>query len=382
MPEIEKRLRYRYVVFISVLYLIVFVPLSVWLTSNNSAHSGGHGGTAYLAGLRVALIKPTFTSAAYRDSFYRFYRQYDKTSAGRNITRDLNLLSSKVSDDITESSSRSVLIYLEEHLDELLPKKSRIDILTDVDVDNSGSYRSSPFSVSSAPNIFSENDKKNAYDIIILGHQEYVTQREYDNLKRFVMNGGVLIILDGNIFYAEVKYDRNSETITLVKGHHWAFNGKSAWKSVAERWSNETSQWIGSNYLCYSCKVKFTTNPFGYHSHEEQYITNTKDIILMNYGASLSTSVPSNSNSNKSLISSSSSSSSPFSSSPSSSPTLLSQFLSVKDNKHHSHHSSKPIVVASYMLKYLKGKVIVLGIYSNDIITNGKFRKYLDNVIL
>jgi hypothetical protein len=33
-------------------------------------------------------------------------------------------------------------------------------------------------------------------------------------------------------------------------------------------------------------------------------------------------------------------------------------------------------------LKYLKGKVIVLGIYSNDIITNGKFRKYLDNVIL
>ena len=30
----------------------------------------------------------------------------------------------------------------------------------------------------------------------------------------------------------------------------WAFNGKSAWKSVDERWKNETSQWVGSNYLC------------------------------------------------------------------------------------------------------------------------------------
>ena len=26
------------------------------------------------------------------------------------------------------------------------------------------------------------------------------------------------------------------DAITLVKGHGWAFNGKSVWKSVSERW--------------------------------------------------------------------------------------------------------------------------------------------------
>ena len=68
-----------------------------------------------------------------------------------------------------------------------------------------------------------------------------MTQKEYDNLKHFVENGGTLILLDGNVFYAQVSYDKYHHTITLVKGHGWAFNGKSAWKSVSERWANETS---------------------------------------------------------------------------------------------------------------------------------------------
>jgi hypothetical protein len=42
--------------------------------------------------------------------------------------------------------------------------------------------------------------------LISLGHQEYVTQKEYDNLKRFA-NGGAMLILDGNVIYTEVKYD-------------------------------------------------------------------------------------------------------------------------------------------------------------------------------
>lgn len=51
--------------------------------------------------------------------------------------------------------------------------------------------------------IFQSNGS-NIYDVIILGHQEYVTQKEYDNLKQFVSDGGTMIILDGNVFYAEV----------------------------------------------------------------------------------------------------------------------------------------------------------------------------------
>jgi hypothetical protein len=25
------------------------------------------------------------------------------------------------------------------------------------------------------------------------------------------------------------------------------------WRSIAERWAHETSQWVGSTYLCYRC---------------------------------------------------------------------------------------------------------------------------------
>jgi hypothetical protein len=75
--------------------------------------------------------------------------------------------------------------------------------------------------------------------------------------------------------------------VTLVKRHDWAFNGRSAWKSVAERWAKETSEWVGSNYLCYSCDITFANDPWEYQHHEEQYITNHNDKILMNYNASL-----------------------------------------------------------------------------------------------
>jgi hypothetical protein len=40
------------------------------------------------------------------------------------------------------------------------------------------------------------------------------------------------------------------------------------------------------------------------------------------------------------------------------------------------------IVVATYGLNYLKGKVIALGLYSDEIMTNGSFDRYFDNLIL
>jgi hypothetical protein len=39
--------------------------------------------------------------------------------------------------------------------------------------------------------------------------------------------------------------------------------------------------------LCYLSISKFGNNPFGYTSNEEQYVTNPKDIILLNYNATL-----------------------------------------------------------------------------------------------
>ena len=75
--------------------------------------------------------------------------------------------------------------------------------------------------------IFMKNGT-NAYDFLILGYQDYVTQQEYDNLKRFVADVGTMISMDGNVFFAEIKHDGVNKTIALIKGHRWAFNGKSA----------------------------------------------------------------------------------------------------------------------------------------------------------
>jgi hypothetical protein len=278
--------------------------------------------TAESKGLSIALIKPTFTAAAYHASFYKFYFVHSTIPlhARKNITSDLNLLSSPVFNLLSGSSSASTIVYLTNHMRTALPK-SNTHVLTDEDVDNG--------------RIFFANGI-NKYDILILGHQEYVTQREYDNLKLFVSGGGTMILMDGNVFYAEVKYDSSTHTITLVKGHGWAYNGKSAWKSIRERWANETSQWVGSNFYCFSCNVTFANNPFQYKHHEEQYVTNPNDLILLNYKA----------------------------------------LVPKKQLK-----AADPLI-ATYELNYQKGKVISLGIYSDDIISKGRFNKFFNTLLL
>jgi hypothetical protein len=291
------------------------------------AFSGGRSGVVSKMRFKIAIIKPTFTAAAYSDSFYKFYILFMHTPPGKNVTTDLNLLSSKIPKQLTPTSSVFSMLFLPYHLKKLLPQ-SNIDSITDADVDGS----------SGPSDIFVKNGLENKYDVLILGHQEYVTQKEYDNLKRFVANGGILIALDGDLFHAEVKYDKRTQTVTLVEGHGWTFNGKSAWKSVNERWKKDTSDWVGSNYLCYLCKIRFLNNPFGYKHHEEQYLTNNKDVILMNYDADL----------------------------------LLQRY----------HPPIAKPVVAAYELNYQKGKVIVLGLYSDDIIFNGKFDKFFDRLLL
>ena len=159
------------------------------------------------------------------------------------------------------------MVYLIKNI-KWLTSQPNITLLTDADVDNGAIFEKNKVSGNDIVSIKnSSNDSNNyinAYDVIILGHQEYVTQKEYDNLRQFVKSGGTMIILDGNVFYAEVKFDKNTQTIILVKGHGWAFNGKSAWRSVGERWAKETSEWVGSNYLCYSCNIRFTNDPFEY----------------------------------------------------------------------------------------------------------------------
>lgn len=285
-------------------------------------------------GLRIALVVPVFTGAAYNNAFYVFYKHYAGVRVGENVTRNLNLLSSlvtnaKIPHFAAIDASAYAIRYLDKHL-ALLKPKNNVSVLNDINVD--------------AGSIFMDNKNIiNRYDILILGHQEYVTQQEYSNLKTFVANGGTLVLLDGNVFYAQVGYDRITHTITLLNGHGWTFNGKSAWKSVGERWGNETSRWVGSNFLCVGCIMTFANNPFGYNHHEEQYLTNPNDTVLLNYNAS-----------------------------------ILSPNPKVVKNATIAHAH----MIAAYELNYKRGRVIGLGLYSDDIIDHRNFLVFFDHLLM
>jgi hypothetical protein len=289
------------------------------INSDNNSNIGG----ILNKNINIALVAPTFTAVAYDDnSFYTFYKLYGNTSVGTNVTSNISLLSRHITNhDILRASI--VMLKLVDNL-KLINPNSHVTILTDADVDNGSLFNDN------------NNNNNNIYDVAILGHQEYVTQQEYDNMKKFVTNGGTMILLDGNVFYAEVKYNPHTKTESLVKGHWWAFNGKSAWRSIGERWPEETSQWVGSNYLCYRCVSAFGNDPFEYIPHEEQYISNHNDSILLNYDAEIG----------KTKI----------------------------DN-------NKQPTIASYELNYQKGKVVALGIFSDDVIDNATFNKFFDRLL-
>ena len=271
--------------------------------------------------VNIAIVQATFTEAAYDKSFYMFYEMYkaeeNKTSTSPNTTKYTDLLLSKLDQD---PKTWSALIQIADHLKWLTPKSS-IDILTDKDV-HTGTL------------LFSSNGT-NLYDVIMLEHQEYVTQQEYDNLKKFVSNGGLLFLLNGNVFYGEVEYDNNTDTIRLVKGHGIASNGETAWKSVKERWKEETSEWTGGNYkCCFRWEFIFRNDPFGITHVEEHYITNPKAKILLDYNATINRPDPG-------------------------------QF-----------------VIATYELEYKKGKVITLGIWTvNKLFENDRFLRFFDSLL-
>jgi hypothetical protein len=304
-------------------------PLSVQSSSSNIA--GDINRTISMRSIKIALVKPVFTEAAYNDAFYVFYHKHVNDPRDKKVTQDLGYLYSNVS---KVTNIYSPVFYLQDDIRKAMPN-STFTFISDPDVD-SGII----FSGKSTTNINTKTcDRRscNAYDLLILGHQEYVTKKEYYNLKLFVANGGTIIFLDSNVFMAEVNYNRTTNMMKLVKGHGWEFDGNSAKKSVWQRWESETSEWVGSSYFYYAHNIKFGKNPFGYLSHEEQFMTNPNDKIILDYDASFPG----------------------------------------------GYHSlpSKP-VIAAYELHYLKGKVIVTGIFSDDVIRNDAFRGFFRDLLV
>src|SRR5919199_1602727 len=128
------------------------------------------------------------------------------------------------------------------------------------------------------------------YDVLVLGHEEYVTQKEYNNFRRFVSDGGTIIFINGNMFYGEVSYDKDKNTVTLLKGHSWQYDtikNVATRSSIMERWFSENKEWVGSNTWrkSHELKIFFGNNPFNYAHFEENYVNNPKDVIILDYKA-------------------------------------------------------------------------------------------------
>jgi len=308
--------------------------------------------------LKLAFVRPTFTEAAYAccqpHGFYTFYFKYKFPPFGKNITSDLDMLTVKTPVSVPEYLNKTGLERLS-NFTALVPASYDRDLkkfwvpLTDAvkkDLPNAIVTIMRDEDVDDGHIFNAGNNKSNAYDVLILLHNEYVTQTEYNNLKQYVNNGGKILFIDGDVFYAQVRYDKTNHTISLMKGHDWQFDGKVARRSVPERWYNETKDWVGGNFLVNDLhdKITFTNNPFNYTHFEEQFVNNPKDLILLNYG--------------------------------------------IKFPKDYLQHEVLPpgkqngnITVATYALKYGLGRVIMLGVYGQNLVNNKSFMNFINRLI-
>lgn len=266
---------------------------------------------------RIAFVMPSFTMAAYDFSFYPFFSMNSDIKVGEFVTTDTELLSSDVPtrEESFNNHKSFGLHQLREYTSELLPNAD-INYLTDQEIHDGLIFNQN-------------NNNENLYDILILGHSEYVTQNEYSNFKKFVENGGVIILLDANTFYAEVDYDPINNKITFMRGHYWAFDGEKAWRDIKERWADETTEWAGSNFGCSSCLITFNNNPFSYTHYEENYLTNPNARILIDYQA----------------------------------------------------QSEYNYLIAAYELQYGLGKVLSFGIFGSNIVGDDNFSQFYKDIL-
>ena len=135
----------------------------------------------YTVGIKKhVVVFPTFTHSAYTSpGFYDYYKKScDKTCLSINIRNDF--------DGGYQTSNAGW---------QILTKLGYTGI-TDIDIDKN-------------PKILDE------YDKVILLHNEYVTQKEFDA----ITSHPNVIYLYPNALYAKIDVDYDSNTITLVRGH-------------------------------------------------------------------------------------------------------------------------------------------------------------------
>jgi len=272
------------------------VPLTLTSTTITvpTCLEGGSSGPRVSPGYRVAAIKPIFTSTPYSQyeygSFYAFYQKY--FGATGNITTDLDWLNTSVisgmgyNDGWGHTSPLYSFLSSKEATSCGLVRGKNLFMISDINVSDGALFDSSG---------------NRLFDAAIIGHQEYVTQSEYDQLRHFVASGGLLIAISSNEFYARVAYNPVTMAETFVVGHGgFNYNGHTAWYGKPGRTPWNSSGWFGSVFCCfhkyhYNGAIVNTSNPVGgllktyygdnlfqdYTYHEENAVSNLTDTAIV-----------------------------------------------------------------------------------------------------
>jgi hypothetical protein len=309
----------------------------------------------------VAVLEPMFTEAAYGSSdtefgnFYAFYFKYSTVQPGTEIKSDLNLLNATIPREADHQFSSPLV----DNLGSFDPA-AKVTRINDMEVNDGYIF---------------DKYGNNLYDAIFLLHDEYVTQQEYNNYEKFVKNGGTLVPLDGNIFYAQVTFDPQTCTVHFLKGHDWEFDGTGMHKGVSERFADENKKFLGSNFVIndISDPETYSNNLFNYSHFEENFLANPNATILIDYGAKIpkSTSSTENANSNPNSAVN-----------PSPGGGIVPG--DILGGLFGGSGPADTRKIATYELRPFGaegGKVIMLGLYGQNLLHNGKFLRYLENVI-
>ena len=130
----------------------------------------------------AVVIYPVFTSAAYKEpGFYTYFAG----DCDESCITDLSFENPEFK--FTSSGNTAQILHLVGY-----------DFITDIDVDKN-------------PEILQN------YDTVILLHNEYVTQKEFDA----ITSHPNLIFLFPNALYAEIETNYDDNTMTLIRGHNY-----------------------------------------------------------------------------------------------------------------------------------------------------------------